>query len=204
MQESEREAVRTTIKATIDRLRASSIGANQMGARYARLLELLWRKFPKRNGQNTLHRQSIDNRIASAVQTMKYEGDPATAPPVYDPGLNTTYQQMAAPAPPPTQYLDPGLAEQYPDAGMRIGNDNGSGSANANSGGGPAFSWLDLQGTFNFALQNGTGSGSNSGEEGGPLGIGGFSPVDDEMGIGQGRFMDTSFLGMPDGTQFQF
>ncbi|KAH7305103.1 hypothetical protein BKA65DRAFT_416023, partial [Rhexocercosporidium sp. MPI-PUGE-AT-0058] len=44
LQKSEREEVHKTIKQTIDRLQASSVGGNQIGNRYARLLELLWRK----------------------------------------------------------------------------------------------------------------------------------------------------------------
>lgn len=37
------------IQQTIERLEKASVGANGMGSRYARLLQLLWRKAPKRN-----------------------------------------------------------------------------------------------------------------------------------------------------------
>jgi hypothetical protein len=47
MSEGERFEIRRLISSTIDRLERSSLGANQTGSRYARLLQLLWRKAPR-------------------------------------------------------------------------------------------------------------------------------------------------------------
>ncbi|CAG8979931.1 hypothetical protein HYALB_00013515 [Hymenoscyphus albidus] len=46
MTEEERTVVRQMIQQTISRLEKASVGANGMGSRYARLLQLLWRKAP--------------------------------------------------------------------------------------------------------------------------------------------------------------
>jgi hypothetical protein len=57
------------INLTIERLQKASVGANHMGSRYARLLQLLWRKPPKRNGAQKHQQQStIDSRISPALQ----------------------------------------------------------------------------------------------------------------------------------------
>ncbi|KAJ5051420.1 uncharacterized protein L3040_001199 [Drepanopeziza brunnea f. sp. 'multigermtubi'] len=211
MKEDEREAVRMTIKATITRLQASSVGANQMGTRYARLLELLWRKSPKRSGPGALHKQSLDNRLAHSSllpAAQKFETDnfdPSLHSASYHHHLNNnpaTQNEVDQQQQQQQQYLEPG---QYSDTTTMGGMDNSSGS-------GATFSWLDLNSTFNFALQNGTGGGGSTsgGEEGGGgggSGGGALGPGEDGMGGGFGQgggFMDTSFLGVPDGTQFQF
>lgn len=64
MTEEERTGVRHLINQTIERLQRASVGANHMGSRYARLLQLLWRKAPKRS-QPT--RQSIDSRLNTSA-----------------------------------------------------------------------------------------------------------------------------------------
>src|SRR5258708_7418187 len=46
MTEEERTGVRRMIDQTIARLQKASVGANHMGSRYARLIQLLWRKAP--------------------------------------------------------------------------------------------------------------------------------------------------------------
>jgi hypothetical protein len=46
MTETERTGVRRMIDQTIARLQKASVGANHMGSRYARLIQLLWRKAP--------------------------------------------------------------------------------------------------------------------------------------------------------------
>lgn len=46
MTEEERSGVRRMIDQTISRLQRASVGANHMGSRYARLIQLLWRKAP--------------------------------------------------------------------------------------------------------------------------------------------------------------
>jgi hypothetical protein len=64
MTDEERLGVRHMINQTIERLQKASVGANHMGSRYARLLQLLWRKPPKRNGRvGDLRHQSIDGRF---------------------------------------------------------------------------------------------------------------------------------------------
>ncbi len=175
MNEVEREDVRVTIKQTIDRLQQSSLGANQMGSRYARLLELLWRKSPKRNGQSALHRQSIDNRLAQNPPTDLS----ATNPPNFDPSLNSYNVPSTN-----TQAQGQWEGAEYPDPGA--GNSMGT-----------TFSWLDLHSTFNYAVQNGTGS--HSGGEDGPLGMSDFSPADSGMG-----YMDAPFLDVPHNGDFMF
>jgi len=63
MTDEERNGVRRMINQTIERLQKASVGANYMGSRYARLLQLLWRKAPKRSDpRDTPHVQSIDRR----------------------------------------------------------------------------------------------------------------------------------------------
>jgi hypothetical protein len=51
MTEEERAGVRRMIDQTIARLQKASVGANHMGSRYARLIQLLWRKAPTANDQ---------------------------------------------------------------------------------------------------------------------------------------------------------
>jgi hypothetical protein len=63
MTEEERTFVRHMINQTIERLQKASMGANHMGSRYARLLQLLWRKPPKHNNHRGSHRPSIDARL---------------------------------------------------------------------------------------------------------------------------------------------
>jgi hypothetical protein len=64
----ERENIYHMIRQTIERLQKFSVGANHMGSRYARLLQLLWRKAPKRSDpRETQHPKSIDSRV-SALQ----------------------------------------------------------------------------------------------------------------------------------------
>ncbi|TVY45542.1 hypothetical protein LSUB1_G001354 [Lachnellula subtilissima] len=71
MTEEERNGVHHMINLTIDRLQTASMGANHMGSRYARLLQLLWRKPPKKNETSAReqHEQStIESRINPAIQ----------------------------------------------------------------------------------------------------------------------------------------
>lgn len=49
MNDEERSGVQRMIHLTIERLQKASAGMNHMGSRYARLLQLLWRKTPKYN-----------------------------------------------------------------------------------------------------------------------------------------------------------
>jgi hypothetical protein len=66
MTEEERTGVRHMINLTIERLEKASVGANHMGSRYARLLRLLWRKPPKRNGGREPQQQATINSRMNA------------------------------------------------------------------------------------------------------------------------------------------
>lgn len=61
MSDGERLEIQGLIETTIDRLEKSSLGAINMGSRYARLLKLLWRKKSKKMQANRRHKQSIDS-----------------------------------------------------------------------------------------------------------------------------------------------
>lgn len=80
MTEEERTGVRRMIDQTIARLQKASMGANHMGSRYARLIQLLWRKAPI----------PTDQRNASTLQPTaghlkpQYT-DPSSLPPGFDP-----------------------------------------------------------------------------------------------------------------------
>lgn len=64
MTDEERTGVRRMINQTIERLQKASVGANHMGSRYSRLIQLLWRKSPKAaNHGDASQRQSIDTRL---------------------------------------------------------------------------------------------------------------------------------------------
>lgn len=66
MTDEERTGIRHMISQTIEHLQKASVGANHMGSRYARLLQLLWRKPPQRSDlRETQHQQSIDSRVTA-------------------------------------------------------------------------------------------------------------------------------------------
>lgn len=66
MADEERTGIRRMIDQTIIHLQKASFGANHMGSRYARLLQLLWRRAPKRSDlRETQHQQSIVNRVST-------------------------------------------------------------------------------------------------------------------------------------------
>lgn len=153
MTEEERTGVRHLINQTIERLQRASVGANHMGSRYARLLQLLWRKAPKRNHNNGQQSSSIDSRV----------------------NPNTSNPSNPSQPPNPT---DPSQFDQvsYPAQGQ-------FGGGGMNMGAPPGFSWLDLGATWNFATQNGNSSSGSAaeGREGdeGSLGLGSeMSPFD--------------------------
>ncbi|KAG4443349.1 hypothetical protein IFR05_001138 [Cadophora sp. M221] len=201
LQKSEREEVHKTIKQTIDRLQASSVGGNQIGNRYARLLELLWRKSPKRNGNKALHRMSIDNRMLAQQQNALSQNqahnqnqgpnqnqnqplnpnqDHHTQPPNFDPNLD------------PNIYYKNPFSDQFSAA-----NPSALQNPSSNSMAVPYFSWLDLSATSQYALQNGPSSSGSGGEYDG---IGELSPWDGAGmdgsgmdGVG-GGFMEPGFL----------
>lgn len=80
MTDEERNGVRRMISQTIERLQKAGVGNNHMGSRYARLLQLLWRKAPKRTDTRdpTSHTQSIDIRLHPPHNT-------SSSNPQYDP-----------------------------------------------------------------------------------------------------------------------
>lgn len=154
MTEEERNGVRHLINQTIERLQRASVGANHMGSRYARLLQLLWRKAPKRNTNPNPNPNQQSSSIESRL-------NPNTSAP--NPTANPT---------------DPSQFNQvsYPTQGQFGGGMSGMGAQ-------PGFSWLDLGATWNFATQNGNSSSGSAGEgrdgDEGSLGLGSeMSPFD--------------------------
>ncbi|CZT09159.1 uncharacterized protein RCO7_04039 [Rhynchosporium graminicola] len=219
LQKDEREEVHKTIRQTIERLQASSIGGNQIGNRYARLLELLWRKSPKRNGNKALHRMSVDNRMLAQQQQQALsqaqgqnlagisngnrnqnlgpgQNVSSDLNPNQIPGPDTNNQQQNF-----DPNLDPNIyyKTNFPDPFAN--------NMHRNQGQYPApvpvphFSWLDLSATSQYAQQNGpSSSGSGEAYEGiGELGSpwdaggGGYEGSGSMDGVAQG-FMDPGFL----------
>jgi hypothetical protein len=155
MTEEERTFVRHMINQTIERLQKASMGANHMGSRYARLLQLLWRKPPKhpsKQGQNQQRPSTIDSRLQSGG------------------GQNTNDPSSSAQNPNQQQF-DPNNPNTFPPNMNQMG-----------PGGGQGFSWLDLGATWNFATQNGVGDHSSSASTGDLQdevgGLGELSPFD--------------------------
>jgi hypothetical protein len=73
MTSEERISVRHMINQTIERLQKASVGANQIGSRYSRLLQLLWRKAIKCDDPSAAPQsQNIDSKFKSPQ-------DPATS-----------------------------------------------------------------------------------------------------------------------------
>lgn len=134
--EEERIGVKRMIHQTIERLQKASMGHNHMGSRYARLLQMLWRKAPKRADPREAHRQSIDTRMVPPHQNQD-PNDPDAGPANFDPNQQQQYIGM----------------NQSQMGGM---------PAPAVPG---TFSWLDLGATWNFATQNNSGSMSGSSGE---------------------------------------
>lgn len=141
MAEDERKNLRHMINQTIERLKRSSVGANNMGTRYSRLLQLLWRKSPKIT--------STSNNISSR--------DLGTPTSMHG---HTKSSSMSQNAVSQTENFEngrygasmvmPALGEnQYPEVPAPTG----------------TFSWLDLDATWSFATQNNNSiSGGSAGE----------------------------------------
>lgn len=137
MTEEERTFVRHMINQTIERLQKASMGANHMGSRYARLLQLLWRKPPKH-----LSKQQSQRGGPSTIES-RFQSNPN------EPSSSVPQQQ--------SQGFDPNNPNNYPNINQMGMQGNG---------GGQGFSWLDLGATWNFATQNGVGDHSSSGSTG--------------------------------------
>ncbi|PMD27036.1 hypothetical protein NA56DRAFT_667506 [Hyaloscypha hepaticicola] len=163
MTEEERTFVRRMITQTIERLQKASMNANHMGNRYARLLQLLWRKPPKHPSKGHNQRQS-QSTIDSRLNPSNNPNEPSSA------SQNQNQQHQ----------FDPTNPNNFPPmagggAGMPMPGDN-------QGQGGQGFSWLDLGATWNFATQNGIGDHSSSGSTGDLQeevgGLGELSPFD--------------------------
>ncbi|PMD30115.1 hypothetical protein L207DRAFT_520500 [Hyaloscypha variabilis F] len=161
MTEEERTFVRHMINQTIERLQKASMGVNHMGSRYARLLQLLWRKPPKHPSKQS-QAQSLRSSNTSGI-------DPRLQPNPSDP--SSSHSQPHSQNQPQNQQFDPTSSfqqniNQLPQGQM----------------GGQGFSWLDLGATWNFATQNGIGDHSSSGSTGDVEqevgGLGEMSPFD--------------------------
>jgi hypothetical protein len=141
MTEEERLFVRHMIHQTIERLQKASVGLNHMGSRYARLLQLLWRKPPKhstKQHQNQRNQSIIDPRL-----NLPNPNDPPSS------SQNQNQHQSYDPTDPNN------FAQNINQMGM-----------GGNGGAGHGFSWLDLGATWNFATQNGIGDHSSTGSAG--------------------------------------
>lgn len=158
MDESEREDIKSMITMVTQRLKASSIGSNQVGARYARLLELLWNKSTTRSSatpqgntpqplqQHQGSNQSLNNRALmniphnssqTALQAQQQDlmalNDSNTLSPManFQPAL--TYDSTVA-----------NFDHNFVMPPNNIGN---TPQMNTNS----TFSWLDLNATWEYA-----------------------------------------------------
>jgi hypothetical protein len=132
MTDEERTGVRRMINQTIERLQKASMGANHMGSRYARLLQLLWRKAPKRNGNS------------------------GQRDPQHPPSIDTRLHLPQANASPSASNMQQQFNPNSPFNGMGMPGIGGNGQMNPSG----TFSWLDLGATWNFATQNNSVSGS--------------------------------------------
>ncbi|RDW91616.1 hypothetical protein BP5796_02781 [Coleophoma crateriformis] len=132
MTEDERTGVRRMINQTIDRLQKASAGANHMGTRYSRLIQMLWRKSPKggkNNNGDTVHQQTIDGRLQDSNKVDVV----SNLPTVYDP--NSAFNNMGMKGLAPTNapngtfsWLDLGATWNFATQG-NTGNSVSGGSA---------------------------------------------------------------------------
>jgi hypothetical protein len=115
MTEEERVGVKRMISQTIERLQKASMGSNHMGSRYARLLQMLWRKAPKRTDAREVHRQSIDMRMQGLPQDPNNSGPSNFDPSQQFIGLNQGLNQgQMGLAPPGTfSWLDLGATWNF-------------------------------------------------------------------------------------------
>jgi hypothetical protein len=151
MTDEERTGVRHMINQTIERLQKASVGANHMGSRYARLLQLLWRKAPKPNGTSNTNAHGVQQRPSSISERLNaQQNQNQTSTPSSNSPISSYLPQQHNPN------FDPN--NQFHAMGMGIGmNPGATGGANGAAG---TFSWLDLGATWNFATQNNSVSGS--------------------------------------------
>ena len=156
------------INHTIDRLQKASTGAGHMGGRYARLLQLLWRKVPKAtNSSLATATKSYVSQPRSNIQQLIHPSQPypAQSPTVISPSLSFQQQQhhMQHFQPPPLIQQTSNHLSYHPSD---LSNPAYQAYPQQHQNQNRTFSWLDLGATWNFATQNGSGTGSNSGSLG--------------------------------------
>ena len=178
MTDEERTGVRRMINHTIDRLQKVSTGTGHMGARYARLLQLLWRKVPKPESSslatnNTARQYSTqpanpNQPFLSQAYTPQSNFIPLSPsfqqpPRVHPLQHSSLIQQTSNHLPYASAAASQQLPSSYPSTAH---NQSQNGQSNNHNNNNRMFSWLDLGATWNFATQNGTGTGSNAGSMG--------------------------------------
>ena len=129
MTDEERTGVKRMIIQTIERLQKASMGNNHMGSRYARLLQLLWRKAPKRTDPRESHRQSIDARMQAPQQNQDANNAPNFDPnqQQFNMGMNQIGAMPVPAAPGTFSWLDLG-------ATWNFATQNNGGSLSGSSG----------------------------------------------------------------------
>jgi hypothetical protein len=149
MTEEERTFVRHMINQTIERLQKASVGANHMGSRYARLLQLLWRKPPKHSARSHRPSTSLDSRLKATNPN-----DPSSS------------------APPNTQF-DPSNPNNFSIGQMGMSSGGGGGG-----GTGFSWLDLGATWNFATQNGNNSSSGSTADLQDEGLGINELSPFD--------------------------
>jgi hypothetical protein len=185
MSDDERTRIRLMVNQTIDRLQKSSVGSNHIGSRYARLLQLLWRRTSKKSGdQNAMRHSAVENGNAIGFSNQNGVG--------INSGQNFN----------PSKFIPLGLNDDL----HAHTNENPNNGMNPMATGPGTFSWLDLGATWNFATRkNNVSEGGleinfDSGAESSvdaleALGDEG-AKVDVESGVGGGGEWDSSELMM--------
>lgn len=168
---TERASIRALVGATIDRLNETSTSANHMGSRYSRLLQLLWRKSPRAAGAKD-----------GPAPHDPLQPTPHTAAPLFQlpgpDGGNGNASDLAA----ATAHFAASYAAAPPELDAAA-----AAAAAGSGGGGNTFSWLDLDGAWNFAMANQGAGGMGEMDDGGWGGMGeaggaGLSPFEMELG----------------------
>jgi hypothetical protein len=162
MTDEERASIRRLINLTIERLQKASAGAHHMGSRYARLLQMLWRKNPKKAPPHDVTTQSIDERLQTNAL-------PPSHMPNFDPNIHPSFQQHQLPQ---TSMMS------YPGAGT------GNGNTFSWLDLGAAWSFATQNNTAGEIDMTGSGSEGIGGEMG--------SPFDLDIGLlGDYRLLDS-------------
>lgn len=152
MTDAEREEIKVMVTTVSQRLKASSIGSNQVGARYARLLELLWNKTPSRSSTGGTPQPY------QAIQPQLQHRDQRIIPNMNNTQSNLQPQQQDLIPLNDTSNISPMMNLQpnltYDSTVANFDNfvmppNNLSNAANLN--GNSTFSWLDLNATWNYA-----------------------------------------------------